>query len=332
MKPLATVIIPTYNYGKFIGDAIESVLNSEFSRQELEIIVIDDGSTDDTPEKIQPYKDRIQYIYQDNHGKAHATKVGIDLAAGEYLFNLDADDIFLPNKLRRVVSIFESNSDIVHVSHPAICWHVNSDKKVVEAIPRDVSNSVIHGQKLLHFFYRSAIFFGGGSTFSARTAVLKQIMIPREIDMYIDEYLVLATLGNKYSFFINEPLSIWRIHGSNFSEAKTFDKSKIDRKIASIEAVVEHLSHLQLDDEVEELYRFKLQVSMLALKEQIGTKSLKEILELLWMLGKLLPFVGMGILPIATNYFVINRLLPASYIRLLKSFQNRFRGSSTFNR
>ena len=89
---LVTVIIPTYNYGRYICEAINSVLSSNFTQREIEIIVVDDGSTDDTLEKVRAYGDRVQYASQKNQGKASATKIGIGYAKGKYIFNLDADD------------------------------------------------------------------------------------------------------------------------------------------------------------------------------------------------------------------------------------------------
>src|SRR5688500_5842068 len=97
-SPLISVIIPTYNYGQFICQAIDSVLRSEFPQEEIEIIVIDDGSVDDTAYKAKMYGDRVRYVTQKNLGKAWATQVGINLSRGKYIFNLDADDLFLPNK------------------------------------------------------------------------------------------------------------------------------------------------------------------------------------------------------------------------------------------
>lgn len=123
MIKIASVIIPTYNYGKFIEEAIESVLNQNFPQEKIEIIVIDDDSTDNMREVTAKYKERVRYISQKNSGKAWATKVGIDEANGKYIFNLDADDIFLPNKIQKIVNIFEKDRDIIHIGHPAIYWY-----------------------------------------------------------------------------------------------------------------------------------------------------------------------------------------------------------------
>jgi glycosyltransferase involved in cell wall biosynthesis len=88
--PTVSVIIPTYNREQFVAKAIESVLNQTF--QDLEIIVVDDGSTDQTRLVLEPYQDRIRFIYQDNAGASAARNTGVKAAKGEWLAFLDSDD------------------------------------------------------------------------------------------------------------------------------------------------------------------------------------------------------------------------------------------------
>lgn len=109
--PLVSVVIPVYNGAKYIQIAIDSVLEQTYSN--YEIIVVDDGSTDDTRQKLQPYKSKIRYIYQENQGSAAARNVGIDLAKGELIAFLDADDFWtMPEKLAKQVALFDKNSSL----------------------------------------------------------------------------------------------------------------------------------------------------------------------------------------------------------------------------
>lgn len=105
--PRVSVIIPTYNRAKYICEAINSLLNQTY--KDYEIIVIDDGSTDNTKEIISGYKERILYIYQDNLGPAAARNRGIKIARGEYVSFLDSDDTFLPEKLESQVGFLDNN-------------------------------------------------------------------------------------------------------------------------------------------------------------------------------------------------------------------------------
>jgi glycosyltransferase involved in cell wall biosynthesis len=324
ISSLITVIIPTYNYSGYICEAIDSVLNLDGIGNEIEIIVIDDGSTDDTPEVVKVYQDRIKYLRQENQGKAWATKVGIDCATGKYLFNLDADDLFLPSKIKNVVNIFESDRDIIHVSHPAIYWNVNDNTKVVEAIPEEIIGSKLLGQKLLSYFYKKRMLFGGGSTFATRTEVAKKFKIPKEVDMYIDEYLVLLSLKEGYSYFLKDPLSVWRIHGKNFSDV-SFDREEYQRKsqrsIRSMNAVLQSLMEQEFDPEIVNLYTLKNQVMIAAIKESLGEKSISDIVSLWSYILKNFRVTPIELVKIIKHYTIVNRSLPTPILKLLKEIK-----------
>ena len=105
--PQVSVIIPVYNGDRYIVQAVESALAQTFTN--LEIIVVDDGSTDSTHQVLQPYLDRIRYIYQENQGAAIARNRACQLAKGEFLAFLDADDYFLPSKLEKQVACFDAD-------------------------------------------------------------------------------------------------------------------------------------------------------------------------------------------------------------------------------
>ncbi|MFC1889839.1 glycosyltransferase family 2 protein [Thermodesulfobacteriota bacterium] len=96
-KPRISVIIPTYNRAELLIKAIESVLQQTF--HDYEIIVVDDGSTDNTRERLEPFMDRLNYIHQENRGKSTALNTGLREAGGEWIAILDSDDRWLPEKL-----------------------------------------------------------------------------------------------------------------------------------------------------------------------------------------------------------------------------------------
>ena len=95
-REMVSVVIPAYNYGQFVTEAVESALNQTY--RPLEVIVVDDGSTDDTRERLAPYLDRIRYVYQGNMGLSAARNTGIRHAKGEWVALLDADDLWHPRK------------------------------------------------------------------------------------------------------------------------------------------------------------------------------------------------------------------------------------------
>lgn len=101
-KPLVTALINTFNYGRYLPFAINSVLNQSYPN--IEIVVVDDGSTDHTRDVLAQYGDRIRAIRTENGGQGHAFNVGIAAARGQLIMLLDADDMWLPEKVERMVT------------------------------------------------------------------------------------------------------------------------------------------------------------------------------------------------------------------------------------
>jgi glycosyltransferase involved in cell wall biosynthesis len=95
--PTISVIIPTFNRSKLVVNAIRSVLCQTY--RDYEIVVVDDGSTDDTAQALKPYMDRIRYVYQPNRGASAAQNRGVELARGDWVSILASDDVWLPTKL-----------------------------------------------------------------------------------------------------------------------------------------------------------------------------------------------------------------------------------------
>lgn len=106
-NPIVSVIIPTFNYGKFIGEAIRSVFDQTL--KDFEIVVVDDGSTDNTKEIVESFGAKVRYFHQPQQGPASARNKGIRESRGEFVAFLDADDIWLPTKLEKQVNLFARN-------------------------------------------------------------------------------------------------------------------------------------------------------------------------------------------------------------------------------
>src|SRR5258708_14813558 len=107
--PRVTVLITTHNSGQFIEHAIDSVISQDFPQEGVEILVIDDGSTDETAERVRKDGSRVRYFYQANGGQAVALNAGFANAPGEIIALLDADDFFLPGKLARIANAFSAD-------------------------------------------------------------------------------------------------------------------------------------------------------------------------------------------------------------------------------
>ena len=107
---MASVIIPVYNSEKYIEECIESILSQTL--KDFEIVVVDDGSTDRTPEILSKYSDIVTYIRQANQGPSIARNAGIKLSRGRYLCFLDADDIYHPNRLEKLIGFLEEYPEL----------------------------------------------------------------------------------------------------------------------------------------------------------------------------------------------------------------------------
>ena len=121
-QPLVSVILPAYNAERFLGRALRSGLAQTYPH--LEIIVVDDGSTDRTAEVIRSFTDaRVRYLSQPNRGQGAARNLGIRQSAGRYLTFLDADDVYLPQKVERQVEFLTAHPDCAVVFCDALHFY-----------------------------------------------------------------------------------------------------------------------------------------------------------------------------------------------------------------
>jgi glycosyltransferase involved in cell wall biosynthesis len=126
-----SVYTPTYNYGRFLGEAIQSVLDQTF--QDWELIVVDDGSTDGTREVVDAFADpRIHYVYQENQGNPAARNTALRLARGEYVACLDADDAWFPEKLEKQVAKLDSLPPTVGLVYGNVYLFSDEDGSIIQ--------------------------------------------------------------------------------------------------------------------------------------------------------------------------------------------------------
>lgn len=131
MSPLVSIIVPTYNSASYIKDALVSIINQTY--QNWECIIIDDGSTDQTKEIVEPIlisDDRFIYHYQVNQGLSKSRNIGIYLAKGEYIQFLDSDDVLFPEKLSISIEQYQKDGSnkVVYFTD----FHFTKDKNPYE--------------------------------------------------------------------------------------------------------------------------------------------------------------------------------------------------------
>ena len=125
--PRVSVITPTFNCAAYLERALQSVFAQTYT--DYEVIVVNDGSTDDTGEIIARWHDRVRYLYQPNRGLPAARNVAVAISGGEFLAYLDADDMWLPDKLRQQVAYMDA--------HPE-CGLVHTDQMLIDENDRQV--------------------------------------------------------------------------------------------------------------------------------------------------------------------------------------------------
>lgn len=109
-KPFVSVIIPTFNRARYVGETVESVLAQSY--ENIEVIVIDDGSTDNTSEVVSRYVPRVRYVWQENAERGASRNHGLRLASGELISFLDSDDLWLADKVEKDVDFFNRHENV----------------------------------------------------------------------------------------------------------------------------------------------------------------------------------------------------------------------------
>jgi len=244
-KPLVSVIICTYNYSHFIEEAVESVLNQTLLSDDIEIIVIDDGSTDDTVERLKKYKDRIKYIYKDNGGPTESLNIGIEKATGKIISLLDADDSWHPDKLKEVVSEFKKLDSIDVVYHYITAVDKNNKIIMLEPDPKDKKAPYFKKYQLDDYLKGKLCYSPPTSAVSIKTECLKKLYpLPTEgylLRMNADVYIrnILPLYAREFAL-VKKHLSNYRIHSDNIWASGSLIK-KTEREIALYKLIVGHI-------------------------------------------------------------------------------------------
>jgi len=203
-----SVIIPAYNHASFLASTIDSALSQTLKPSE--IIVVDDGSTDDTSSVLRTFVHKIRVLRQNNRGVAAARNRGAEIATGDYLAFLDADDVWLPQKLEMQLDRFRSEPGLglVHCALEQIDENNRSLGLSLDGMEGSVANEML-------LFNRPTI-LGGGSGAMMPTPVFKaagkfdeRLSTSADWDLYY-------RIARKYKIgFVPRVLLRYRLHGTN---------------------------------------------------------------------------------------------------------------------
>ena len=215
-----SIIIPNYNYARYLSDAIESALNQSY--KPIEVIVVNNGSTDNSLEILKHFENRIRVIDQANLGQSGARNSGLNHAQGDYIAFLDADDYWHPEKIEKQVKLLSSNTRLVYSGISKIN---NFDRKITSQI-----EPIFRGNCSEYFLSEPAvsIVLSGEST-----AIFSRTLI-NEVGNFDGNLNSAAGWDffrrcSRYSSFdfVPEPLTYYRAHGSNLSNSNLSNISDI---------------------------------------------------------------------------------------------------------
>lgn len=256
MEPAVSVIIPTYNRSALLPAAIRSVLAQTLS--DVEIIVIDDGSTDDTKQVIEPFLDRIRYLESDHGGPAHARNIGLRASTGRYLAFLDSDDRYLPEKLELQVTFMEAFPEVGMVSTEVSAfneagvleeYHLRSYHGVYrrlglayEDIYSESGRFEWRGSESGVQYYLGDVFrhvLRGtlimSNTVLFRREVLERVGYQNETYVYAQEYEFVVRICKHHPVaFLNRPTYLIRYHPGQHSGYQAIPQSEPDTSKAEI--------------------------------------------------------------------------------------------------
>ena len=238
-RPIVTALIDTYNHERFIAEAIRSVLEEDFPRDEMEVLVVDDGSTDRTPDIVLQFAPRVRLIRKANGGQASCFNTGIAEARGEIVAFLDGDDWWSPNKVTRVAQVFASRPEVGLVGHGITEVLVDGSHRVDELREEtSFQANSLEGARL----FRKHKSFLGTSRMAIRTDLLKKIVpVPEKLVIQADEYLFTMAAVHSRVVVLPESLTFYRHHGSNLFLISPNDLPKSRTKLSVFQALSKEL-------------------------------------------------------------------------------------------
>ena len=239
-RPAVTALIDTCNHERFIEDAIVSVLEQDFPSSDMEILVVDDGSTDRTPEIVRKFTPQVRYLRKDNGGQATAFNFAIPEAQGEVVAFLDGDDWWSSDKVTTVMEAFEKNPWVGVIGHGIL--QVDSSTGNTSALSPKFSGSFdIQSTKGARTF-RDYMCFLGTSRVCIRRKVLDSVVpIPASLVVEADEFMSAVAIAHSRAALLPACLTHYRLHEQNQYQFSVADPVRMRRKLNSLACLVREL-------------------------------------------------------------------------------------------
>jgi len=218
---VVSIVVSSYNYGSFLAKAIESALSQTYDA--TDVIVVDDGSTDDSREVIARYSGRVTAVLKENGGQASALNAGFAGSSGDVVIFLDSDDVLLPTAAENAVSHF-NDPDVSKVHWPLIQVDAHGTRSEVLAPAQTLAEGDVTAG-LVHHGPHGYIWPPMSGNAWARS-FLERIFPMPELEYRTCPDLYLSALVPLFGVIrrLDEPQSLWRIHGTNQSWNGSFEE------------------------------------------------------------------------------------------------------------
>jgi glycosyltransferase involved in cell wall biosynthesis len=242
MKPLVTALIDTYNHENHIERALVSILEQGLSAGELEIVVVDDGSTDRTASIVEKFKSRVKLIRKPNGGQASAFNAGFAESRGDMIAMLDGDDWWATNKLQTVLKAFDENPDVAAVSHGYYEFFEGTQEVRVHRPDREtlIYLTTASTVKEAHNSWRYLL----PSALTVRRKVLEWILpLPENMVFMADTPIQIAAMFMGI-LILEEPLFYYRQHDQNLFAIDSSDRNKLRRRSEMAKLVYRRLPEM----------------------------------------------------------------------------------------
>lgn len=237
--PFVSVLIDTYNHERFIEQAIQSVLDQDFPASDREIIVVDDGSTDSTPELVRKFEPHVRLLRKKNGGQASAFNAGIPECKGEIVAFLDGDDWWAATKLARVAPILHSNPQIGMAGHGTVTVFADGSRQT--EVLREGHRFSLQSETGARMFRSRKSFLGTRATI--RQNILRKLLpVPESIRIEADEFVFTMAAALAEVEIVPEALFFYRLHPDNLYSQHGFDADRLRRKQRSIAQLADSLT------------------------------------------------------------------------------------------
>jgi glycosyltransferase involved in cell wall biosynthesis len=225
-RPAVTVLIDTYNHERFIEEAIVSVLEQDFPRAEVDILVVDDGSTDRTPEIVRKFQPHVRILRKTNGGQGSAFNAGIPETRGEIVAFLDGDDWWAKAKLSVVMDYLACRPHIGILGHGI--YEIDSDTGETNTTTpqhaREIRFDTVDGGR----FFRQMMCFFGTSRVTMRRSVLSRVLpVPESLVVEADEFISIMSAAHSAAGLLQQPLTFYRLHANNLFQVRRKDEVKL---------------------------------------------------------------------------------------------------------